>query len=146
MSFNSKYNGSEVEALLESIPDKGTYSKPSGGIPKNDLESAVQTSLNSISSKQDKIQIVNKGTSGTTITIEPNKFYVWGSVSSLNITLGTPSDSSVYNEYLFQFTSGSTATTLSLPSSVKWQTEPKVEANKTYQVSIVDNIGLIVGV
>lgn len=99
-----------------------------------------------ISGKQDKIQVVSKGTSDTTFTIEPNKFYVWGSVSSLDITLGTPSDSSVYNEYLFQFTSGSTATTLSLPSSVKWQSEPKVEANKTYQVSIVDNIGLIVGV
>lgn len=99
-----------------------------------------------ISGKQDKIQVVSKGTSDTAFTIEPNKFYVWGSVSSLDITLGTPSDSSVYNEYLFQFTSGSTATTLSLPSSVKWQSEPKVEANKTYQVSIVDNIGLIVGV
>lgn len=117
MSYNSKYKGIEVEFLLDSI-----------------------------SEKQDKIQIVNKGTNDTTITIEPNKFYVWGAVSSLNIALGTPLDSSVYNEYLFQFTSGSTATTLSLPSSVKWQTEPKVEANKTYQISIVDNIGLIVGV
>lgn len=156
MSYNSKYNGSEVEALLESIPDKGTYSKPSGGIPKSDLDSAVQTSLGKadtalqehqdISGKQDKIQVVNKGTGDTTFTIEPNKFYVWGAVSSLNITLGIPSDSSVYNEYLFQFASGSTATTLSLPSSVKWQSEPKVEANRTYQVSIVDNIGLIVGV
>lgn len=143
---------------LQSYTEKytGTYSKPSGGIPKSDLASAVQTSLGKadtalqehqdISGKQDKIQVVSKGTSGTTFTIEPNKFYVWGSVSSLNITLGTPSDSSVYNEYLFQFTSGSTATTLSLPSAVKWVSEPKIEANKTYQVSIVDNIGLIIGV
>lgn len=99
-----------------------------------------------ISGKQDKIQVVSKGTSDTTFTIESNKFYVWGSVSSLDITLGTLSDASVYNEYIFQFTSGSIATTLSLPSSVKWQSEPKVEENKTYQVSIVDNIGLIVGV
>lgn len=45
MSYNSKYNGSEVEALLESIHDKGTYSKPSGGIPKSDLATDVQTSL-----------------------------------------------------------------------------------------------------
>lgn len=117
MSYNSKYKGKDVDFLLDSI-----------------------------SGKQDKMQIVNKGTSNTTITIDPNKFYVWGSVSSLNITLGTPSDAYVYNEYLFQFASGSTATTLSLPSSVKWQTEPNIEANKTYQVSIVDNIGLIIGV
>lgn len=34
-----------VGSLSDQIANKGTYSKPSGGIPKSDLASAVQTSL-----------------------------------------------------------------------------------------------------
>ena len=45
----STVSGATVTAALSSLNDqianKGTYSKPSGGIPKSDLASAVQTSL-----------------------------------------------------------------------------------------------------
>lgn len=45
----STVTGSTVSDALETlsgeIANKGTYSKPSGGIPKTDLASAVQTSL-----------------------------------------------------------------------------------------------------
>lgn len=45
----STVTGSTVSDALETlsgeIANKGTYSKPSGGIPKSDLASAVQTSL-----------------------------------------------------------------------------------------------------
>ena len=34
-----------VDGLKTALEAKGTYSKPSGGIPKTDLSSAVQTSL-----------------------------------------------------------------------------------------------------
>ena len=44
------------------------------------------------------------------------------------------------NEYMFQFTSGSTPTTLSLPNSVIWVQPLTVQAGKTYQVSIVNNL------
>lgn len=77
--------------------------------------------------------------------IQPNKFYIWGEVASLNITLATPSDNTIANEYLFQFTSGSTATELTLPNTIKWVQTPTIEANKTYQVSILNNIGVIAG-
>lgn len=46
---DSTVTGSTVSDALETlsgeIATKGTYSKPSGGIPKTDLASAVQTSL-----------------------------------------------------------------------------------------------------
>lgn len=80
----------------------------------------------------------------STYTINPNTFYVWGTMTSLNITLGTAT-SGIVNEYCFQFTSGSTATELTLPSTIKWVQTPTVEANKTYQVSIINNIGVIIG-
>ena len=93
-----------------------------------------------------KIPIVNHGTSDTTLTLPPNEFHIWGEVASLEITLGTPEEG-VYNEYMFEFVSGATATTITgLPSSLKWPDDLEIEANMRYQVSIVNNIGLIVGV
>ena len=140
----------------------GTYSKPSGGIPKSDLASAVQTSLGKadtalqshqdISGKQDKLvsgtniktingtsilgsgditiggggslsgsgaySEVNHGTSDTTFALTPNTFHVWDEVSALTLTLGSET-SGVANEFLFQFTSGSEPTSLSLPDDIK---------------------------
>ena len=151
------------------------YQKPSGGIPKSDLASAVQTSLNKADSalqsytesdpvftaspahgitasdirewngKASKVAIVNHGTSDTTFTLTPNIFHVWGTVASLTLTLATASTTTM-DEFMFQFTSGTTATTLSLPSTVKWVAEPEIEAGMTYQVSIVNNIAVIGGV
>jgi len=151
------------------------YQKPSGGIPKSDLAGAVQTSLNKADSalqsytesdpvftaspahgitesditawngKAEKVVIVNHGTSDTTFTLTPNIFHVWGTVASLTLTLATASTTTM-DEFMFQFTSGTTATTLSLPSTVKWVAEPEIEAGMTYQVSIVNNIAVIGGV
>ena len=136
------------------ITGKNLYSKPSGGIPKADLASAVQTSLDKadtalqshqdISGKANKISVVQ--TSASTIEINPNTFYKFGEVASLNITLASITDNTIYNEYMFEFVSGTTATTLTLPSSIKWLETPTIDANKIYQCSIVDNVGLLVGV
>ena len=130
----------------------GTYSKPSTGIPKTDLASSVQTSLGKadsalqthqdISGKADKIAVVNHGTSSTTFTLTPNVLHVWGAVTTLTITLGTANNATL-DEFMFQFTSGSTATNLSLPNTIKWIAEPNIEANKIYQCSIINNVGVI---
>lgn len=93
------------------------------------------------------IKVVNHGTSDTTFTLPPNEFHIWGEVGSLTLSFATPTDSNHYNEYMFEFESGSTETSLILNnSSILWQETPEIEANKKYQVSIVNNIGLIVGV
>lgn len=97
-----------------------------------------------ISGKANKISVVQ--TSASTIEINPNTFYKFGEVASLNITLASITDNTIYNEYMFEFVSGSTATTLTLPSSIKWLETPTIDANKIYQCSIVDNIGVLLGV
>ena len=104
----------------------------------------VITSHQDISGKANKISVVQ--TSASTIEINPNTFYKFGEVASLNITLASITDNTIYNEYMFEFVSGATATTLTLPSSVKWLETPTIEANKIYQCSIVDNIGVLLGV
>ena len=104
----------------------------------------VITSHQDISGKANKISVVQ--TSASTIEINSNTFYKFGEVASLNITLASITDNTIYNEYMFEFVSGTTATTLTLPSSIKWLETPTIDANKIYQCSIVDNIGILVGV
>lgn len=79
----------------------------------------------------------------TQVVINPNKFYLFGEVASLSITLGEAIDGR-YNEYMFQFTSGSTATVLSMPSELKWQDDNELipSENTVYQVSIVNNLAV----
>ena len=108
----------------------------------NPVQNAVITT--NLNGKADKIAEVNHGTSDTSLALTPNVLHVWGTVGSLTLTLGTGA-SGVMNEYMFQFDSGSTATTLSLPSSVKWITDNTIEANKTYQVSILNNLAVMGG-
>lgn len=80
---------------------------------------------------------VVKSQSDTESTILSNVFYVFPEMASLSVTFAAPSDTSVVNEYKFRFTSGETATTLTLPASVIG--ELTVEANKVYEISVIDN-------
>lgn len=80
----------------------------------------------------------------TNVTLEPNKLYVFPEMASLTITLGTPSDTNVANEYHFFFTSGATATTLTLNDVLS--DAYSIEANMKYEVSILEGVAYIKGV
>ena len=95
-----------------------------------------------INLKADKIEVIENA---DVTELQPNKYYKWGEVASLSLALGTPVDG-ILNEYMFEFVSGATPTTLTLPDTIKWETIPTIEADKKYQISIVNNIALIVGV
>lgn len=75
--------------------------------------------------------------SGTSVTqeLQAGIFYSFGTLTSLTITLQTPI-SGMVNEYKFEFDSGSTATTLSIPASVVGIDTTAIQANKHYEVSI----------
>lgn len=79
---------------------------------------------------------IEAASTDTTATIEPNALYIFPEMASLDITLGGTIDTGIVQEYRFRFTSGATATTLTLPSTVVG--EISVEANKVYEVSILD--------
>lgn len=123
-------------------------------LTKADAEDTYQTKNNYVTStqlaetlnnyiKRAEPQVINQ--TETTVEIEPNILNVWGTVASLTITFaeGNPQ---LYNEYMIQFESGSVATTLTLPSTVQWVDDNSdIEANKTYQISIVNNLGIMEG-
>lgn len=87
---------------------------------------------------------VNHGTGDTTFTLTPNTFHVWDEVTSLTLNFGNET-SGVANEYLFQFTSGPTATSLTLPNSIKWVngSAPTIAKNMIYQVSILKGLASV---
>lgn len=90
------------------------------------------------------VPVTDHGTGDTTFELTPNVLHRWGEVASLTLTLGAETPG-VVNEYMFQFTSGATATQLSLPDTVRWASTPEIAANTVYQVSIVDNLAVIGG-
>lgn len=84
---------------------------------------------------------VNHGTGDTTFTLTPNTFHVWDRVPSLTLDFGSKT-SGVMNEYLFQFKSGTTATSLTLPNSIKWVngSVPTIKPKMIYQVNILNGL------
>lgn len=76
--------------------------------------------------------------------LSPNTYYKWGEIANLTITLGAEIQG-ITNEYCFEFISGATAATLTLPENIRWVQQPVLEANKIYQVSILNGIGVICG-
>ena len=119
----------------------------------NTTYSVATSSANGLMSSTDKSKLDNFGkvnkvstTGAVTQEIQPNQFYEFGEVISLTITLANQA-SGYIGEYQFQFTSGSTPATLNLPENVSYMVAPdfQIEANKTYQVSILNNVAVIGG-
>lgn len=107
--------------------------------------------IHNLTNDSTKTRIIIHTKEETTIaSLTPNVLHKWGTIDSLTISaFDTPSEVTLsykefINEYMIEFTSGSTATTLSLPSSIVWAETPNIEANATYQISVINNLGIIV--
>lgn len=87
-------------------------------------------------------QVVNQAFPNA--TIKPNVLNVWGVVDTLDITF-SEIDNTRVNEFMIEFESGATPTVLNLPKSVRWLESPTIEPYMTYQISILNNLALIVG-
>lgn len=77
--------------------------------------------------------------------IVPNVLHRWGEVAELTLDFA-PQQEGYAGEYCIEFVSGEIPTNLSLPAGVKFPDEPTIEANMRYQISVVNNVGLIAGV
>lgn len=74
----------------------------------------------------------------------PNVFYVLGTISTNTaFTLASSQHSNKYEEYLWEFTVSGTPQ-ITFPNTIDWGDEtPELEDGKTYQVSVVNNLGVI---
>lgn len=85
------------------------------------------------------IERIEKLSTDTTVTLEPNKLYIFPEMASLTYTLAIPEDTSVVNEYHFVFKSGETATEFVHPAGVNVGSLT-IEANKIYEISVLENM------
>ena len=148
-SINSKADKSALEnyATTEALAQKADASALNDKADKSALANyATKKSLDNYATNESLVNFATKEElkqmTETTASIAPNILHVWGEVASLDITLAD-GEEGVVNEYIVQFTSGETATTLTLPDSIVWMSAPSIQANKTYQLSIINNLGII---
>lgn len=85
--------------------------------------------------------LVSHGTNDTTFTLTPNTYHVWDVVEQLDIALGEEIEG-VVNEFVFQFSTGETPTSLTLPEGLMWakETNLSLSAYATYKVSIYNGL------
>lgn len=108
----------------------------------------METSMTDSIAKVDNSKKLTVNTAGEVVqTLSPDVFYDFtGSITSLTLTLA-PEIANRENEYKGHFLSGGTPPTVTFPTSVTWIGGlPVIEANKTYQFSILKGIGVLVGV
>lgn len=105
---------------------------------QTDLQAALDGKAKKVSR-----QVVTELTSS--IELQPNVFYVLQNVDeTLAVTLATPTDNTVVNEYMLEFDTGATPPSVSFPSAVVFPVGMVVSPSKRYQISIIDNIALYV--
>lgn len=105
---------------------------------------ASKADVSALNAKADKITEVTVSAAGAVSqTLEAGKWYHFtGALTGLTITLTAPASGELA-QYHFDFTSGATAPTLTMPDSVKMPDGFSVEANKRYEVDILNNYGAV---
>ena len=82
----------------------------------------------------------------------PNVLYNLGTMAgSVTISLASPSDNTIANEYMFNFTADSTAPTITWDNGItSWagncldgNGDPVISADKFYEVSVLNGVGII---
>ena len=116
------YTAAEVGAL----PSDTTY------------VSSVNGRTGAVTGLEEQTTVVNKTASDTAQTLAANTFYIWPEMSALTITCPATG-----GPYAFRFTSGATATTLTM-SGITMPDDFTVEANKVYEVNVYQGYGLAV--
>lgn len=79
-----------------------------------------------------------------TAELQPNVLYVFPEMANLAITLAAITDSTIANEFHFFFTSGATATATNFPA-IPGLDDFAAEANKVYEVSVLEGIARVDG-
>lgn len=146
-------NAANYKGTVTGVKVNGSTKSPtSGTVDIGSVATSVKINGQSKSPSSGVVDLgyINKQLSTSTsssMSLSPNIYYrnTSTSLSSLTITLGSVSNSNIINEYFVEFTTRSSGTTVTLPSGIKWANgeTPTFEASTTYQISIVNNLGVV---
>lgn len=88
-------------------------------------------------------EVTNSSTGAVSLALDPEKLYHFtGAITGLTITFNSAT-ANQNAHYHFDFLSGATAATLTLPNTVVMPSSFTVEANKRYEVDILNNYGAV---
>lgn len=130
----------KVDEIIDNIPDVSGFITETKADGKYQLKGSYATTTQ-LNAKADKIVV--ESVTETTKELQPNKYYVFGEVATLTVTLAVGEENKLA-EYMFEFTSGTTPTTITEIAGVEWKGDT-IEANKVYQASISRGIGILIG-
>lgn len=143
-----KYTGDEawtdlvqLEDIKGNKGDKGDTGKTAyeyakdGGYAGTEEEFAAKLAAE----YADIVQKIEKTAADTAVELQPNALYVFPEMTELSLTFTEPEDTSIVNEYHCIFQSGATATTLTIPDTINLPSGFTVEANKVYELSIMES-------
>ena len=127
------------------VQNKAIYSALQNKANASELAAkADATTVNAaLADKADKVEEVTVTASGAvTQALEAGKIYHFTSASltSLTITLASTTD---IPQYHFDFISGATAVTLTMPTAVQMPDSFSVEANKRYEIDVLNGYGVV---
>lgn len=107
---------------------------------RSNIDAVSQSSFSILNTTVQGLVTYNVDVSGATPTITPaaNRIYKCGELSSLTIT-----DPPATGAYSIVFTSGSTATTTTIPATVLGLESFAAEANTLYEINILDNRAVV---
>ena len=119
---------------------KPTYTAAEVGALPSDTTyvSSVNGNSGAVTGLEPVTTVVNKTASDTSQTLAANMFYIWPEMSALTITCPATG-----GPYAFRFTSGTTATTLTM-TGITMPDDFVVEASKTYEINVYQGYGLAV--
>ena len=76
----------------------------------------------------------------------PNVYYALGTLTgSVSLTMASPTESGILNQYFFTFDTGATAPTITWSNLItSWYggSAPTINSGKHYEVSVVDGVGV----
>ena len=140
-----------TKADVSALATKADVSALAGKADISELEGKADVSalaskadVSALNAKADKITEVTVSAAGAVSqALEAGKWYHFtGALTGLTITLTAPASGELA-QYHFDFTSGATAPTLTMPDSVVMPEGFSVEANKRYEVDILNNYGAV---
>lgn len=76
--------------------------------------------------------------------LSPETFYLFGEVDTLTLELDEPDDD-LAHEFCFEFIPSESFSGMYITPEPNWVTAPSIKIGKTYQVSILRGIGVIIG-
>lgn len=133
-NYNDLENKPDIPTVPDALPNPHALTFSGAITAEYDGSGAVMVTIPDTQTER-----IEKLGTDTVVELQPNKLYIFPEMESLTYTLAHAADAGVANEYHFVFKSGATPTEVIHPQGVSVGNFT-VDANKIYEVSVMENL------